>query len=181
MSVRWTQVCVIKYAPTVLVAIHVAVSKDTSWILTTSALVRHSVYNLFVVYIWRSCLWTDVNECLTTNDCQQQCTNTEGGYNCSCSQGFTLNSDNKTCDGMLNYCKILASVYCTLIQLLKNVLLIMAVLMVVLLLTTLNNASVLQDMLSILLNALVCKPAPASCIIFNMLVCSVRYQWVLYV
>ena len=43
----------------------------------------------------------------------------------------------------------------------------MAVLMVVLLLTTLNNASVLQDMLSILLNAMVCKPAPASCTIFN--------------
>ena len=43
-----------------------------------------------------------------------------------------------------------------IIQLLKSVLLIMAVLMVVLLLTTLNNVSVLQDILSTLHNAMVC-------------------------
>ena len=39
----------------------------------------------------------------------------------------------------------------------------MAVLMVVLLLTTLNNVSVLQDMLLTLLNAMVCKPALNMC------------------
>ena len=26
----------------------------------------------------------DINECEPTNDCMQTCTNTEGGYNCSC-------------------------------------------------------------------------------------------------
>ena len=98
-----------------------------------------------------------MNECLTTNDCQQLCTNTEGGYNCSCSQGFIFNSDNKTCDGMymLKYCRFKVCIIIT-IQLFKSVLLIMAVLMVVLLLTTLNNVSVLQDILSTLHNALVC-------------------------
>ena len=96
-----------------------------------------------------------MNECLTSNDCQQLCTNTEGGYNCSCSQGFILNKDIKTCNGMYNHVNIV-DLESDIIQLLKSVLLIMAVLMVVLLLTTLNNVSVLQDILSTLHNALVC-------------------------
>lgn len=42
--------------------------------------------------------WSDVNECLEqTSGCQQVCNNTEGGYVCSCREGYTLNSDNKTC------------------------------------------------------------------------------------
>ena len=56
---------------------------------------------------------------------------------------------------MLKYCRFKVCIIIT-IQLFKSVLLIMAVLMVVLLLTTLNNVSVLQDILSTLHNALVC-------------------------
>ena len=42
----------------------------------------------------------DINECLTANDCQQECVNTEGNYKCGCNQGFTLNTDNTSCDGI---------------------------------------------------------------------------------
>ena len=70
----------------------------------------------------------------------------------------SLNSDNRTCDGMLMYVNIDILIFLLSHSALQECLLITAVLMVVLLLTTLNNASVLQDMLSTLNNALVCKP-----------------------
>ena len=134
---------------------------------------------IFVCLHFGTCLWTDVNECLTTNDCQQQCTNIQGGYNCSCSQGFTLNSDNKTCDGThvdKYYCQFWS--FNVFIQLFKSVLLIMAVLMVVLLLTALNNVSVLQDILSTLNNALVCKLARMNNYVSLIMH---RYWWMFYV
>ena len=46
----------------------------------------------------------DVNECEEVNDCQQLCKNTEGSYTCSCREGFTLNTDNITCDGNDVHC-----------------------------------------------------------------------------
>ena len=47
-------------------------------------------------------LLADVNECLsgTLNTCQQKCTNTEGGFSCSCNVGYVVNLANSTlCDG----------------------------------------------------------------------------------
>ena len=43
-----------------------------------------------------------MNECASTtlNRCQQLCSNQDGSYNCSCSIGFVLNSDNRTCQGI---------------------------------------------------------------------------------
>ncbi len=32
----------------------------------------------------------DIDECSTTNNCQQLCTNTPGSYTCSCRTGYTL-------------------------------------------------------------------------------------------
>ena len=46
-------------------------------------------------------LCEDINECSGPNDCQQQCVNTEGSYNCSCVLGFTLNTDGRSCNGMI--------------------------------------------------------------------------------
>ena len=43
---------------------------------------------------------TDIDECLIgTNKCEQNCTNTVGGYTCSCSGGYKLSSDGLHCSG----------------------------------------------------------------------------------
>eukprot|EP00731_Ephydatia_muelleri_P028213 Em0019g1086a len=43
---------------------------------------------------------TDVNECLTNNGgCAQICTNTVGNFTCSCSAGYTLGADARSCLG----------------------------------------------------------------------------------
>ena len=47
-------------------------------------------------------LLADINECQsgTLNTCQQKCTNTEGGFSCSCNVGYVVNSTNPTlCNG----------------------------------------------------------------------------------
>ena len=43
----------------------------------------------------------DVDECSNTglNDCSQLCENTNGSYQCSCANGFSLQPDNTTCAG----------------------------------------------------------------------------------
>ena len=44
---------------------------------------------------------TDVNECVVSNGgCSGNCTNTEGGFECSCIVGYTLDSDRKRCSGI---------------------------------------------------------------------------------
>ena len=44
----------------------------------------------------------DEDECSAseTNHCQQLCVNTPGSYVCQCNDGFRLNDDLSTCDGM---------------------------------------------------------------------------------
>lgn len=42
----------------------------------------------------------DIDECLTNNGgCDQICTNTDGGFNCSCGPGYELDIDGLTCNG----------------------------------------------------------------------------------
>lgn len=42
----------------------------------------------------------DIDECLLSIDeCTDNCTNTEGGYECSCSDGYMLDTDKTTCIG----------------------------------------------------------------------------------
>ncbi|XP_063236025.1 collagen and calcium-binding EGF domain-containing protein 1-like isoform X2 [Bacillus rossius redtenbacheri] len=45
-------------------------------------------------------LCEDVDECADSdnNDCEQQCVNTAGGFQCVCGDGFELRADNKTCE-----------------------------------------------------------------------------------
>ncbi len=50
------------------------------------------------------CLWRTIllerNECdEISNQCEQNCHNIAGSYNCSCNTGYTLNSDGHACDG----------------------------------------------------------------------------------
>ena len=43
----------------------------------------------------------DVDECGDDTDgCSQTCTNTEGSFTCGCTDGYELNVDGTTCDGM---------------------------------------------------------------------------------
>lgn len=46
--------------------------------------------------------FSDINECsANTHNCQQRCTNTPGGFTCGCQDGYRLQSDRKSCSGML--------------------------------------------------------------------------------
>ena len=43
----------------------------------------------------------DIDECdIDTDECEQQCKNTDGSYVCGCWSGFTLHQDRKRCKGM---------------------------------------------------------------------------------
>ena len=43
---------------------------------------------------------SDVNECDTNNGgCKQTCTNLEGSFDCSCSEGYILADDDLNCVG----------------------------------------------------------------------------------
>ena len=47
----------------------------------------------------------DVDECdEDTDGCSQTCTNTVGGFTCGCNDGYVLNVDGTTCDGMYMLC-----------------------------------------------------------------------------
>ena len=41
----------------------------------------------------------DTDECSRLKPCSHECSNTAGGYRCSCPLGLTLNQDAKTCSG----------------------------------------------------------------------------------
>ena len=44
----------------------------------------------------------DVDECMYHSDnCDETCHNTLGGYRCSCQEGFMLAADQKTCNGKI--------------------------------------------------------------------------------
>ena len=42
----------------------------------------------------------DIDECgVGTNNCTEICNNTDGGFFCSCKDGYQIASDNRTCEG----------------------------------------------------------------------------------
>ena len=44
---------------------------------------------------------SDVDECTAgTHNCEQLCTNTPGGYNCSCNTGYELSANGYQCQGI---------------------------------------------------------------------------------
>lgn len=60
----------------------------------------HYYIIIYIFNVWL--LFTaDIDECLevTGKKCPQLCTNTEGGYTCSCVTGFQLMDDQKSCTG----------------------------------------------------------------------------------
>ena len=54
----------------------------------------YNIYNTFFFY------FKDVNECTKLiSGCNQECTNTNGSYKCSCYSGYRLRVDQKICEG----------------------------------------------------------------------------------
>ena len=67
-------------------------------ILVATAMVLLVVV-IIVYYIYF--LYLEIDECATsTDDCEHDCVNTEGSFYCICDDGYRLNADNATCDGM---------------------------------------------------------------------------------
>ena len=105
---------VVRYASTLLEVSCAVVREAIDWLeKQDSAKVKQTTLKsstlLFLLY-----LHIDINECEGANDCQQRCTNLMGSYNCSCQDGFTLNSDGKTCTGMLPETKFILQYKCAL-------------------------------------------------------------------
>ena len=47
-------------------------------------------------------LSSDINECTeNTDNCSQLCNNTIGSYQCYCEDGYILDSDEHTCNGIV--------------------------------------------------------------------------------
>ena len=47
-------------------------------------------------------IFLDINECIAnTNNCSQVCVNNDGGFTCSCKEGYRLANDRISCEGTL--------------------------------------------------------------------------------
>ena len=46
-------------------------------------------------------IYVDINECDGAHDCDQDCTNTDGSYICSCGDGYVLGDNERSCVGKL--------------------------------------------------------------------------------
>ena len=64
---------------------------------------KHSalIFNCLLCYSFFLC-YLDIDECNTGHDCQEICSNTLGGYKCSCNEGYQLTADNRTCTGVFS-------------------------------------------------------------------------------
>ena len=59
----------------------------------------------------------DVNECVEgSHRCSQNCSNTDGSYECSCMDGYQLNSNGYSCNGMITVVKPLILVLTPLLM-----------------------------------------------------------------
>ena len=48
--------------------------------------------------------FVDIDECTTnTSGCEQGCDNTHGSFACYCLGGYTLDSNNMTCSGLIHH------------------------------------------------------------------------------
>ena len=46
---------------------------------------------------------SDIGECLIgTHNCSQVCVELDGGFECACFDGYELNNDKVTCDGIVH-------------------------------------------------------------------------------
>ena len=72
--------------------------------------VGKKIYSIEMNAIFAAIL--DVDECtVIMNGCNQNCTNTNGSFFCSCQNGHELQNDNKTCIGKCMFIRIFFSLY----------------------------------------------------------------------
>ncbi len=113
MSVQKAMVIVNKHVSTNPDLIIVNAGMDSiSLIMESRVLVNHVLHTdsscimraLHIIIIFITLLFCviDFDECLVpgTNNCEQDCTNNDGSYNCSCFNGYTLLSNGFQCEGM---------------------------------------------------------------------------------
>ena len=51
------------------------------------------------------CFYSDTDECSDgTHNCSQTCTNTNGSFTCGCNNGYLIDLDEATCNGMYKMC-----------------------------------------------------------------------------
>ena len=72
--------------------------------IVTTKICMFTVRLLQRAYIFLAHFISDVDECSSVNNCQQDCQNLPGFYNCSCFEGFKLGPDGKSCNGWLLLC-----------------------------------------------------------------------------
>jgi hypothetical protein len=64
------------------------------------AKVSHAIHYYPAYSIWLLHIIIDVDECSEGSDnCAQNCTDTDGSYGCSCGSGYRLANDSQGCDG----------------------------------------------------------------------------------
>ena len=70
--------------------------------ITIVTMINPSTYTL--LYMLYASITTDIDECKKSNDvCDHICTNTNGSYQCSCHDGYSLEENKSHCVGM-RYC-----------------------------------------------------------------------------
>ena len=101
-SVPVTMVVVHKSVPTLLVATHVDVTLDMSWMeMDSLAMVHMIIINSLIQK------QSDIDECSSNNGgCAQVCTNTPGSYTCGCDSGYELDGDGFSCNGTYDNYKL---------------------------------------------------------------------------
>ena len=49
-------------------------------------------------------IYIDIDECGITGSCEQDCTNKNGSFVCSCRTGYDLDDNSRTCNGTSMRC-----------------------------------------------------------------------------
>ena len=74
------------------------VAKAIDWIGDMGAI--HTIINTEKYFYVSLIFYSDIDECVPgLTRCDHYCTNTAGGYFCTCMDGYKLQSDNHTCTG----------------------------------------------------------------------------------
>lgn len=58
-------------------------------------------YSMRNSYCYCAAIYLDIDECSSSDPCEQVCTNSEGSYECSCDPGYSLDDDQHSCNGMV--------------------------------------------------------------------------------